>query len=104
MFFIIFQLTYTLTNEKGFSFYKGSEPVCNFIKNDKLIYPDLLKFSNLPEPGTCPILKGNYTVNNMHFDVDRYPTLPPGPYQIKASYSIKGRVIGGYLVKANYKV
>jgi hypothetical protein len=81
---------------------KKVEPICNFIKNDKFAYPEVHKNSNLPPPGTCPILKNNYTVNSLHLDAEKLPSLPPGKYAVKIIYSSEGKNLAGYTVKIIY--
>jgi ganglioside GM2 activator len=96
--------TYQLTNDKGMKLVTGSEPICDFVKNEKRYYPDLLKFSNAPEPGTCPLPKGIYTVTNYVIPLDSVPNAPPGNYELKVTYTTEGRQIGGYLIKVSYKM
>jgi uncharacterized protein (DUF2141 family) len=82
---------------------KKAEPICNFIKNDKFVFPALHKSSNLPAPGTCPILKNNYTVNSMQVEAEKFPSLPPGKYAVKVFYASEGKILAGYTVKIIYK-
>lgn len=92
-----------MTNEKGIPLVKGKEPACDFIKNDEKFYPYLLKTSDVPQPGTCPIPKANYTITDFVVPLDVLPNVTPGKYELKVSYTTQGKQIGGYTIKSSYK-
>lgn len=46
-------VTLELWKEKGLLI-RSVNPFCNFIKNDNLFWPKLLKHSNMPSVSTCP--------------------------------------------------
>lgn len=47
------RVTLELWKEKGLLL-RSVNPFCNFIKNDNLFWPELLKNSNMPPVNTCP--------------------------------------------------
>lgn len=63
---------------------KSHQSICDFIKKDKIVYPDLVKVSNLPTNQPCPFPKANYTINNYIFDDSKFGPVPPGKYTGKA--------------------
>lgn len=78
-----------------------SESICKFTSEEKKVYPDLVEASNLPAPGTCPIPKNNYTVNNYIVRKEHLPKIvPPGTYFIEILLLIFDSPIAGYSVEA----
>lgn len=40
--------------------YQNSAGLCDFIKNEKTVYPTFLEYSNFPKPGECPLPKVSF--------------------------------------------
>lgn len=77
------------------------ESICKFIAEEKRIYPGLVEVSNFPEPGTCPILKNNYTITNYIVRTENLPKIVPlGTYFIDILATIDGSSIAGYTLEA----
>lgn len=55
---------------------------CDFVNKDTLIVPKIREVSNIPEPGTCPLPKGRFTINDYKFELPEALPLPPGDYLI----------------------
>lgn len=86
---------------KGRVFASQKESICKFTAEEKNVYPDLVEASNLPEPGTCPIPKNNYTVNNYIIRKEHLPKLvAPGNYFIEIVFLMFDSPIAGYWVEA----
>lgn len=87
--------------KKGRFYGSQKESICKFIAEEKKVYPDLVEASNLPEPGTCPIPKNNYTINNYVVKKENLPKLvPAGDYFIEVMFFIDDSAIAGYSVEA----
>lgn len=87
--------------KKGRVYASQKESICKFTAEEKKVYPDLVAASNLPEPGTCPIPKNNYTVNNYVVRKEHLPKLvAPGDYFIEVLFFIDDAAIAGYSVEA----
>lgn len=84
---------------------KHEHPFCDFIKSDKLIYPDLEKSSNFPKNKPCPFPRGNYTIKNYVFDDSKIGATPPGKYRAVATAidSLSGKVMTKCEVKATVR-
>uniref|UniRef100_A0A182QA64 Uncharacterized protein n=1 Tax=Anopheles farauti TaxID=69004 RepID=A0A182QA64_9DIPT len=61
----------------GVPYISQTNTICRMAANDVLIYPQLMAHSNLPPQGTCPIPKGNYTVDNFLIDLKKLPHVIP---------------------------
>lgn len=72
---------------------KKSQPFCDYIKNDNLVWPDLVKASNMPHQKTCPFPKGNYTIKNYVVDDSKFGPAPPGKYLTKGKLMEDGRIL-----------
>lgn len=86
---------------KGHVYASPKESICKFTAEEKKVYPDLVEASNLPQPGTCPIPKNNYTVNNYIVRKEHLPKIvPAGTYYIEIVFSLLDSPIAGYSVEA----
>lgn len=55
--------------------------ICQYIKQDKILYPGFIKYGNLPR--SCPIKEGEYWVKNYKVPVENIPPMiPSGIYKI----------------------
>jgi ganglioside GM2 activator len=68
-------------------------PVCEYFKKDTLIWPDLVKASNLPNNNPCPFPKGNYTIKNFVVDDSKFKALPIGKYVAKGKLIEDGKTL-----------
>ncbi|XP_061401360.1 uncharacterized protein LOC133337112 [Musca vetustissima] len=70
---------------RGLLVFNVEHRVCDFIEQDKDVYPRLQEVSNLPEPGTCPLAKGQYHFKNYEINQNYLPAdVPDGYYNILA--------------------
>lgn len=83
---------------------KNQQPVCDFFKNDKMIWPDLLAASNMPQNYPCPFPKGNYTIKNFMLDDKKFGMLPPGKFLAKASFIEEGKFLTSVEIDATVKL
>lgn len=51
----------------------GPKKFCNTLKDEQMIYPELLKVSDLPSQDTCPIMPGKYNIHGYQPDVSKIP-------------------------------
>ncbi|TMW54189.1 hypothetical protein DOY81_000773 [Sarcophaga bullata] len=66
---------------KGPLCFNIERPICQFIAEDEDIYPGLREKSNLPEPGTCPLAKNEYSIDDYEMKADFLPAdTPKGDY------------------------
>lgn len=72
---------------------RNQNPVCEYFKKDKLIWPDLVKASNMPKNNPCPFPKGNYTIKNYAVDESKFGPLPIGKYTAKGKLVEDGKVL-----------
>lgn len=45
--------------------------LCEFVSTDTFLIPKLRTVSNIPEPGTCPLPKGRYTIQNYKHELPK---------------------------------
>ncbi|XP_073830697.1 chemosensory protein A 7a [Musca autumnalis] len=68
---------------RGLLVFNVDQKICEFIEKDKQVYPGLQDVSNLPEPGTCPVPKGEYHIKNYELKIDFLSSdIPDGDYNI----------------------
>ncbi|XP_065365718.1 uncharacterized protein CheA7a [Calliphora vicina] len=66
---------------KGPLVFNIEREVCKFIAEDEDIYPGIKDKSNLPDPETCPLPKGEYTIEDYEMNADFLPAdTPKGDY------------------------
>lgn len=73
--------------------FKTEKTICDYLQNEKMIYPDLVKVSNMPENPPCPFPKGNYTVNNYEIDEKKFSSIPPGKYVARLRIFEDGKLL-----------
>uniref|UniRef100_A0A182NQW2 MD-2-related lipid-recognition domain-containing protein n=1 Tax=Anopheles dirus TaxID=7168 RepID=A0A182NQW2_9DIPT len=77
----------------GVPYFAHINTFCKMLVKDVLIYPQLLEHSNFPPQGTCPITKGNYTVDNFLVDLKKLPQVVPyGEWLLQLEY-IRGNEV-----------
>ncbi|KAL7024373.1 hypothetical protein ACKWTF_013011 [Chironomus riparius] len=59
---------------------KSQHKLCDFLKNEKQIWPDIQRNSNLPEGNPCPMPKGKYWIKDLMIDEKKFSMIPPGEY------------------------
>jgi Protein of unknown function (DUF1091) len=59
----------------------GPYTSCEFIEKETMFYPGLVENSDAPKPGTCPLPKGVYTINNYLMDSSQIPQNFEGKYR-----------------------
>ncbi|XP_075156194.1 chemosensory protein A 7a [Haematobia irritans] len=68
---------------RGLLLFNIEKKICTFIAEDKKIYPPIMEASNFPEPGTCPLPKGEYTIKDYEVNASFLPSeTPPGDYLV----------------------
>lgn len=72
---------------------KNEEPLCNFFKNDRFFWPDVLKASNMPHDYVCPFPKGNYTITNFVVDEQKFKMAPKGKYLARMQVIEDGKIL-----------
>ncbi|KAG5676538.1 hypothetical protein PVAND_006364 [Polypedilum vanderplanki] len=77
------------------------EPICDLFANDKYIYPDMSKNSDMPADikNNCPMQPGNYSFNGVVFLLENVPKviLPSGDFANEGIYyNAENEVIGIY--------
>ncbi|XP_023300581.2 uncharacterized protein LOC111682824 [Lucilia cuprina] len=66
---------------KGPLVFNIEREICKFVAEDEDIYPGIKEKSNLPEPGSCPLSKGEYTIDDYEMNADFLPAdTPKGDY------------------------
>ncbi|KAM7348233.1 chemosensory protein A 7a [Cochliomyia hominivorax] len=66
---------------KGPLIFNLEKEICKFIAEDEDMYPGVKEKSNLPDPGTCPVPKGEYTIDDYEVQADFLPDdIPKGDY------------------------
>lgn len=86
----------TVQKESGKKYVDFGPPLernmCDFIKNDKMIYHDVLNYSNFPK--SCPIVAKEYHVINYRLPVNFLPPiLPVGNYKIILQHKLKNDML-----------
>ncbi|XP_035783208.1 uncharacterized protein LOC118461696 [Anopheles albimanus] len=82
----------------------GAGKLCQVIAGDEVVYPQVQQKSNLPPKGTCPIPKGNYTINDFVLDEKSLPPfVPPGEWLMEIKMLRDGKLGGGYGVQFTIK-
>lgn len=77
----------------------GPLPLCDFIKNEKYIYPDLVKVSTLPPGDNCDWKIGTYTINDYYSDIKIFPSvLQSGDYMVTSIILKNGELMNGFKV------
>lgn len=63
---------------------------CEFIRHDKLFYPDFVKAGNFPKK--CPVLPGEYYVKNYVINSREFPAvMPAGKFRILIHWDIDSK-------------
>uniref|UniRef100_A0A1S4HDC0 MD-2-related lipid-recognition domain-containing protein n=3 Tax=gambiae species complex TaxID=44542 RepID=A0A1S4HDC0_ANOGA len=84
------------TGMNGIPYYMFSCTLCELIKKDTTIYPQLIEYSNFPVQGTCPVPKGNYTLRNFVLDMTKMPlVMPYGEWILLLQYSKNYEALAG---------
>uniref|UniRef100_A0A182HK71 MD-2-related lipid-recognition domain-containing protein n=1 Tax=Anopheles arabiensis TaxID=7173 RepID=A0A182HK71_ANOAR len=84
------------TGMNGIPYYMFSSTLCELIKKDTTIYPQLIEHSNFPVQDTCPVPKGNYTLRNFVLDMTKIPlVLPLGEWILLLQYSKNYEALAG---------
>jgi ganglioside GM2 activator len=90
---------FEVTNSKGSTIMKSTQNMCDFLKYDQLIWPDLQKHSNMPN--RCPFPKGKYHIRDFDYDASHIPkATPPGVYTVKAYASENNVINNGWIAVA----
>lgn len=90
------QISIYLQTDKGSSGYSNigvpiRKGVCEFIRQDKLFYPDFLKAGNFPKK--CPINPGEYYVRNYVINSKEIPiVLPTGKFKLLINVDIDSKI------------
>ncbi|EAT41907.1 AAEL006495-PA [Aedes aegypti] len=66
------------------------QSLCDFVNKDTLIMPKIREVSNVPEPGSCPIPKGRYTIENYRYELPEALPVPPGDYRVVIQFIKNG--------------
>lgn len=72
---------------------KNVRPICEFLRSDKLIWPDLQAASNMPKNNPCPFPKGNYTIKNYAVDESKFGPAPLGKYLTRGKLMENGKIL-----------
>lgn len=83
---------------------KSVKPICEFLKTDKLIWPDLQAASNMPKNNPCPFPKGNYTIKNYMVDESKFGRALMGKYLTKGKLMEDGKILTQIDVVATLKL
>uniref|UniRef100_A0A1I8M5N3 Uncharacterized protein n=1 Tax=Musca domestica TaxID=7370 RepID=A0A1I8M5N3_MUSDO len=59
---------------RGLLVFNVEQQICDFMEQDEGVYRKLREVSNLPEPGTCPLAKGEYYIKNFELSDDYIPS------------------------------
>lgn len=66
-------------------------PYCDALESDKYFYPEIAKYSDLPEDirSNCPLATGNYSLNGVIVSLDNLPiiAIQSGEYCFELIYS-----------------
>ncbi|EAT41906.1 AAEL006504-PA [Aedes aegypti] len=71
-------------------FMESKQAFCEYFNKDMIFLPKIREVSNLPEPGICPLPKGNYTVENYTYELQEALPMPPGDYLLIARFIKNG--------------
>ncbi|CAO1407889.1 unnamed protein product [Diamesa hyperborea] len=84
----------------------GVQPTkyCDFFKNDKFFYDDLLKVSDLPAKGVCPWPKGTYTIRGSVITFRNIPQIFEGDYMLEGVIRKGNVVVNGYQMYVNIEI
>lgn len=81
----------------------GPKNFCSYIKEDRFLWPELLKVFDLPQNRTCPMLKGSYNIFGYDIQPNLFPIKFDGDYMFETRLEDhEGEVLNGYQMYASY--
>ncbi|CAO1406426.1 unnamed protein product [Diamesa tonsa] len=84
---------------------KQVQPSCEFMKNDKMTWPQLVNKSDMPKDAPCPFPKGKYSIKDYTLDSNQLPPgILPGTYFAKLTILDGLKPVAGYEVKMLIKM
>lgn len=104
---LLFQVLYIVYKKTGneyklMPFSYGPKSFCVFTAEEKIFYPDIIKFTNFPPIPSCDFPVGVYTVTNYVPNIDKLPPIfESGDYAMEVKLFIKGTYINGYTLYAS---
>lgn len=79
----------------------GPTKYCDFFKNDKWWYDDLLLVSNLPAKTVCPWPQGKYTIKGYTVQFGTVPPYFNGDFMVEGIIKKGKVVVNGYQIYAS---
>lgn len=68
-------------------------PVCEYFKQDRMIWQKIVAVSNMPKNSPCPFPKGNYTIKDYVLDESNFSIAPPGRYSAVGKLIESGEIL-----------
>jgi hypothetical protein len=87
-------------NDYKFLPYKiGPKPLCDFIDEEKLMYPDLQSKTDFPDASVCPWTPRVYKIHGYQPDLEKLPPiLDSGDYMVECQLLKDGAMVNGMQV------
>lgn len=84
----------------------GPKKLCDFTKDEKMFYPDIIKYTNFPPIPSCDFKPGTYTVDNYLPDMSAVPpVIDSGDYSLEVKVFQDGtdeeNFVNGYRLYAS---
>ncbi|CAO1398185.1 unnamed protein product [Diamesa serratosioi] len=91
----------TLFKKVGMGYHKtpykmGPKDFCKYWNDDAVFYPDVLKVSDFPALGTCPLLAGNYLLDKYEYAAEKVPKFLEGDFKAIYQISQGDEILAGY--------
>jgi ganglioside GM2 activator len=77
-------------------FHIGPDKLCEYLEKDSVFYEDLLKVSDIPNPGVCPWPKKKYNFEGFLIPLDKIPDHMEDDWMAEMKISRNGELVNGY--------
>ena len=90
---------------KLFPFKIGPTNFCEFVKSEKMFYPELKAVSDFPDIETCPWPARNYHIYGFQTDLSKVPPIiENGDYMVECQLRIGDEILQGFKIFASVLV